>query len=157
MPISEDFREQLYDGGSNPILELLRVNVDGVYFYYANNTQNITSTVDGNTSTYLRSSFKLNLPDDKLEGTPSATLDFNAGDKSIVEYLRGSESRLQMDMWMVLASDPNFIEYGPSKFESVSYSISGTSITIGLTAEPQLDVTIPKHRYTPATFPFLWK
>lgn len=156
MPFSNNFYDTAFNGGADPLIELIRANVDGNYYYYANNTEDIFSNVDGGNATYLRSSFKLTLPEDTTEGTPQATLEFGAGDIELVRMLRNAQNRIIVDMWVVLGSDPNYIEYGPANYESESFSVNGSSISLKLVAEPILDVAIPSKRYTPSTFPQLW-
>lgn len=157
MPFSDTFLTQAFNGGSDPILTLLRVEFEGQTFYFANNNENITSNVSGTTQTYLRSRFSLSLPDDTEEGTPTATLDFEAADRSVMRALRETDSTFQMDIWLVLGSDPNSVEFGPANYQSSAFTISDSSISIELEVEPVLQVQLPRHRFTPNIFPGLFE
>lgn len=157
MPISNNLREQIYNGGGDPLLKLIRVNVDGGFYFFVDNTEDITSTVDGATATYLRSGFELALPDDTLTGSPQAVLQFSASRSDLIQILRQGDEKVKLDLWLVLANNPNYIEVGPLNYESDSYTIDGSIVKLNLTAEPQLDVVLPGKRYTPTTFPQLWR
>ena len=52
---------------------------------------------------------------------------------------------------------PNVAEFGPAQFESTSFSISGSGVSVELEVEPILDVQLPGERFTPQTFPALWE
>lgn len=157
MPQSDRFLDTLFSRSSpTPILSLLRADIDGVMYYYVNDNQSITSTVSGAPQTYQQAAFELSLPDDTEEGTPTAKLDFDAGDISFVRLLRKASKRIKLTLWVVLSDDPNTVEYGPAEYESVNFDVSETAVSVSLEAEPILDVQIPGLRYTPTIFPALW-
>lgn len=157
MPQSDRFLDTLFArSAALPILSLLEVDIDGTLYYYVNDNQNTVSNVSGQVKTYQRAAFNLSLPDDTVEGTPTAKLDFDAGDITFVRLLRQANNRVKLTLWLVLADDPDTVEYGPAEYESVSFDVSETSVSVSLEAEPILDVQIPGLRYTPAIFPALW-
>lgn len=157
MPQSDRFLDTLFARSSSvPILSLLEADIDGVLYHYVNDNQSITSSASGTLQTYQQAAFELALPDDTDEGTPTAKLDFDAGDISFVRLLRQASKRVKLTLWLVLSDDPNIIEYGPAEYESVDFNVSETSVSVSLEAEPILDVQIPGLRYTPAIFPALW-
>lgn len=141
---------------STPILSLLEATIDGQKYYYVNDNQALTSTVSGSSQLHQKAAFEISLPDDTEEGTPTAKLDFDAGDIAFVRMLREASERILLRVWVVLADDPNVVEFGPAEYESVSFDISETSVSVSLEAEPSLDVQIPGLRYTPQVFPGLW-
>lgn len=153
---SDEFLKQSLNGGGDPILTLMCVKFEGNTYYFANNNENVTSSVDGTTQTYIRSGFSLSLPDDTDEGIPTATLSFEAADVQIIRELRDTEEPLTIDIWLVLGSDPNTIEYGPVNYQSSSFNISGSGVTIELEVEPILQVQVPGNKFTPNTFPGLF-
>lgn len=157
MPISNDLREQMYNGGGTPLLKLIRVNVDGGYYFFVDNTEDVVSNVDGATATYLKSGFDLTLPDDTTTGSPQAVLQFSAARSDLIQILRQGNEKVKLDLWLVLADNPNYVEIGPRNYESDSYTIDGSIVKLNLSAEPQLDVVLPGKRYTPTTFPQLWR
>lgn len=157
MPASDRFLDTIYARSSSiPILTLLQATIGGEDLYYVNDNVAITSNVSGSSQTYNPAGFKISLPEDTEEGTPTATLDFDAGDISIVRKLRAANERVRLLLWVVLSDEPDTIEFGPFEYESIEFSVSGTSVSVSLEAEPILDVQIPGLRYTPQTFPALW-
>lgn len=157
MPQSDRFLDTLFARSSAlPILSLLEADIDGTLYHYVNDNQAITSDVSGTSEVYQQAAFELSLPDDTEEGTPTAKLDFDAGDITFVRLLRQASKRIKLTMWLVLADEPNTVEYGPAEYESVDFDVSETSVSVSLEAEPILDVQIPGLRYTPAIFPALW-
>lgn len=157
MPFSDDFLTQSFNGGGDPIITLLRVKFDGNTYYFANNNENVTSNVDGTTQTYLRNGFTIQLPDDTEEGSPSATVQFAATDTQIIRELRDAESTIEMDLWLVLGSDPNVVEFGPVNYQCVSFDISGSNVSMEMSVEPILDVQVPSDLFTPNTAPGLFE
>lgn len=157
MPTSDEFLGEVTRGGGNPILTLMRVQFPDNTYYFADNTENITSNVGGSSQVYQRGRFEITLPDDTDEGTPSANLKFSVPDAQIVRELRGVSGDVIFDVWLVLASDPNYVEYGPSNYQAKSFSLSDDTITIGLEVEPILHVQVPSVQFTPNTFPGLFK
>jgi len=157
MPMSEEFIDQTLQGGGNPILQLLRVAFEGETYYFANNTEDVTSSVSGSPETYRRGSFKVELPDDTEEGTPRATLKLEVADGQIIRALRASNNPAIFDIWLVLGHNPDIAEYGPVNYEATSFSISEKSISIDLEVEPILQLSIPSVKYTPSTFRGLFK
>lgn len=155
MPTNE-FVDHIYNGGKDVILTLLDVNVGGTHYYYVNNTESITSSVTGTPQVYQRGMFEITLPDDTSEGLPSAKISFGVADIQIVRFLREAEEKLIIDLWLVLASDPNAVEYGPVNYQSSGFSISDGNVSLDLEAEPILDVKLPSTHFTPRTAPGLW-
>lgn len=157
MPFTDNFIKQSYNGGGDPVIDLLRVSFDNEVFYFANNTQALESSVSGETNVFQRSSFKLTLPEDTDEGSPEATINFDAADMQIIRALRSADERINVTLWVVLASDPNTAEFGPVNYESTEFNVSGSSVSLKVQVEPILDVEIPSHRFTPNLFPGLWE
>ena len=157
MPFSDNFLDQAFNGGPDPLLKLMRVKYEDQILYFADNNESIISTVSGSEQTYQRSRFDLALPDDTEEGTPKATLTFEAADLAIVRALRSTDEPLIVDIWLVLGSNVNYVEYGPVNYESTSIDISDSSISISLEVEPVLQVKVPRDRFTPNTFPGLFE
>jgi len=157
MPFSDSFTENLYSRSSpDPILTLMRVLIDNDYYYYVNNNESIASTVSGSSKVYQPSAFNLSLPQDNAEGTPRAELTLDPADNGIVRRLRAANDRVYVTLWLVAASSPNSVEFGPVEYESTEFSISSGNITVGLEVEPILDRVVPARRFTPDLFPALW-
>lgn len=161
MPYSDNFLNEMYSASSaEPILSLIRVNIDGTLYYYVNNNESIQSTVaDPNgliSKVYQPAGFKLILPEDVSDGTPRASLDFDPADNSVIRKLRGASNRIIVDLWLIAASSPNSVEFGPVNYESTDFKINVGGVTLGLEVEPILDIVIPGDRFTPTLFPGLW-
>ena len=119
MPYSDSFLKNIYSRSSgDPSIVLIEVNIDGTFYYYANNTQSIDSNVSGSTQTYQAGRFDPSLPEETAEGTPRATIDFDAADITIVRRLRLAEERIIINLWVVAASAPNVAEFGPARCPS---------------------------------------
>lgn len=158
MPLSDSFQEQALNGGGDPVITLLRVNVDGTNYYFANNTETVTSTVSGSSQQYQRGFFTIKLASDEdSDSAPTATINFETGDIQTVRVLRAAQGKVFIDLWLVLASDPNTIELGPINYESESFDVSANSVSLELTVEPILDIQYPGYRFTPELFPSLWR
>ena len=157
MPFSDQFLDQAFNGGGNPMITLMRVAFEGQTFYFANNNESITSNVSGSSQLYQKSRFDLQLPDDTEEGTPRATLNFEAADIQIVRALRETNEVLVIDIWIVLGSNPNVAEFGPANYQSAAFNIDESAISIELEVEPVLHVQIPRDRFTPNIFPGLFE
>jgi len=157
MPFSDQFLTQAYNGGGDPIIDLMRVKIDNTTYYFANNNENIESNITGSLQTFQKSRFNLTLPDDTEQGTPRATLKFEAADSQIMRALRETDNVIVFDIWLVLGSDVNTIEYGPTNYQSASVDISANAISIDLEVEPILHTQLPRERFTPNTFPGLFE
>jgi len=157
MPFSDNFLEQAFNGGGDPAITLMRVRFGDTSYYFANNTENITSSVDGSEQIYHKSGFNLSLADDTEEGTPRATLNFEVADIQIVRSLRATDDPLIVDIWIVLGSDPNVVEFGPVNYKSAAFNVDASAISIELEVEPVLQIQVPRHRFTPNTFPGLFE
>ena len=155
MPQSDDFLEQSLNGGGDPILTIIELTLDGSIYHHANNTEDVVSNVSGSSQIYAKGAFEITLPDDTEEGTPKATLKF-ATEVDAIRALRSATAPLEMRLWLVLASDPNTVEYGPATYRSSSISISDKSVQIDLEVEPILQLEVPVERFTPNSFPGLF-
>lgn len=158
MPYSDQFLRDIYaQTTSAAVIAIIEADFDGTKYYYVDNTQSIDSNVSGSTQTYQPGRFSLELPEDTADGTPRATIDFEAADIQLVRRLRSVNSRVVINLWLVVASAPNVAEFGPAQFESVDFTISGTTVSLSLEVEPILDVQLPADRYTPQNTPGLWE
>jgi len=152
MPFSNEFVEQSFNGGGNPVLTLLEADFGDESFYFVNNTENVESSVSGVNRNYLRGSFSLSLPDQTEDGIPSADLKFGVADIQIARKLRSVNKPIQFYIWLILASNPNDIEYGPVNYQSTAFSISDSDISVTLEVEPILHMSVPTDKFTPNTF-----
>lgn len=158
MPFSDQFLRDIYAQTTGAaVIALIEADFDGEKHYYADNTQSVDSNVSGAIKTYQPGRFSPELPEDTADGTPRATIDFEASDIQLVRRLRSVNSRVVINLWLVVASSPNVAEFGPVQFESVDFTISGSTISLSLEVEPILDVQLPADRYTPQTTPGLWE
>jgi hypothetical protein len=157
MPTNSFYENAYAQQSGDPFISLIRVNVDGTYYYYANDNVGHTSNVSGSSQFYQKAAFNLSLPEDKTEGTPTAKLEFDAGDIQIIRLLREAEEKITLDLWVVLGTNVNIAEFGPASYESEKFTIKDTTVSMELIAEPILDIQFPGYRFTPETFPSLWR
>jgi len=157
MPFSDNFLDSSINGGSDPIISLMRVQFNNTNYYFVNNNESVQSSASGSIQTYERSRFSLSLPDDSEEGTPRATINFETADIRIVRELRDIDDYFIIDIWLVLGSNPDIVEFGPVNYQSAAFTINENSIQIELEVEPVLQIQIPRDRFTPNTFPGLFE
>lgn len=142
---------------SEAFLELLHVQVfenNGTTtdLYFVNNKVDVTS----NAQIYTAASFELNLTSDGPDAVPTTSLRFDSGDQQIIRKLREVDARPEINMSIVLASNPDNLEIGPINYEVESFSISDTVVEMQLTVEPILNEPIASDFYTPTLFSGLW-
>jgi hypothetical protein len=120
--------------------------------HFVNNKQDITS----NTVIYDKASFEIDLGGDTGDTTPQTTLRFDAGQRDIIRTLREVDARPEINLSIVLASNPDAVEIGPINYEVESFQIADTLVSMTLIVEPILNETIPSDTYTPTLSPGLW-
>lgn len=119
---------------------------------YVNNTQDVTH----NGVIYNRASFAIELGGDAADRAPQTTLQFDSGDREMIRKLREVNARPEVNLRIVLASNPDYVELGPINYEAETVQISDNLVSITLIVEPILNEPIPCDSYTPKLFSGLW-
>ena len=105
---------------------------------------------------YLAYPFSVTLPEDTSESLPAVRLTISNVDRVIVESLRGARGAAQVELFVVLASQPDVIEKGPYRLKL--REAKWTSLTVEGTCrgDDLLDQAYPGYRFTPGLFPGLF-
>lgn len=125
--------------------------------YYVNDYLPVEGEWEGKSVVYQPAAFKVNLGSDINETVPSTKLDFDAGDRQFIRLIRASEGTPKVYMQVVLADTPTKVEVGPVEFQVEAFTLKANAVSADLTVEPILNEPIPATRYTPQTFPQLWR
>ncbi len=88
-------------------LVLLTLDVNGTVYRVVNNNENITS----NGEVYTAYAFSLTLPTDNLDDVPSVRLEIDNVDQLLVDGLRAATLPPRFTVQVVLASQPDVIEF----------------------------------------------
>lgn len=136
------------------LLEVIVYENDGTttILRYANNNESITS----NGNIYDKAAFELELAGDAKDTTPQAVLKFDSGDRDIIRKIREVNKRPEVNLSVVLASNPDYVEIGPINHEVEAFQMSDSIVSMTLVVEPILNEPIPADVYTPKLFSGLW-
>lgn len=114
--------------------------------------------IDGASSVLFQpAAFKVSLGSDTEDSVTRTNLVFDAGDLQLIRELRESDESPVIYLHAALASTPDYVEIGPVELQAESFTIKSTSVSVSLTIEPVLNEPVPAKRYTPNTFPMLWR
>lgn len=125
--------------------------------HYVNDYLPLDSAWEGESVVYQPAAFKISLGSDINDSVPKTKLDFDSGDRQFIRMIRASEGTPKVYMQVVLAEDPLDIQIGPVEFQVEAFSVKSTSVSADLTVEPVLSEPVPASRYTPQTFPQIWR
>ena len=128
------------------IIEISHADITTLRF--VNNYTNVTS----NGNVYTAYPFDINLPSDVEEKLPQVTLTIDNISRSIVDEIRTLTGAPDIDISVILASDPDKLEAGPyeMKLREVGYNAFTITGTIS-----ELDIfheTYPGDNYSPTNF-----
>lgn len=121
--------------------------------YYCNAQADITS----GGQVYTAAGFNIYLPADTDGAPPRVTLEVDAVDREIIDIALSLGSPPTLTASWVLASSPNTVEVGPFQYLIDDVAYDAVSLKATLTFEPVLDEPIPADRFTPVTFPGIFK
>ena len=133
------------------LLKISHASISSLYF--VNDAQNVTSTVDGSSQTYLAFPFLIEMPDDTDENVPTVKLMIDNVDRSIMDEIRSTLTGAPtITTWIVLASSPNTIERGPDIFTCRSLEYDQFAIEAELIYEDILNLQFPADSFNPNNF-----
>lgn len=113
--------------------------------------------IDGTPALFQVGAFKVALGNDTKDSVTQTSITFDSGDLQFVRELRKAEGNPKVYIQVALSSSPSVIEMGPIELQVESYTIKSTAVTANLTIEPILNEPVPALRFTPTTFPMLWR
>lgn len=118
-------------------------------------TSDAVDTVS-NGNTYQHYPFELVLPEVREREVPRARLVIDNVDRKIIAGVRALPSAADIDLTVVLASDPDTVEIAWTDFELRTVFWDALTIEGDLTVEHLLGVPYPGFVYSPATHPGLF-
>lgn len=167
--LSPDFYREIYKPETSYVLlhlvdfqfRLPNENEDRILHFVDDYTPLDFNEGSGVITTYQPASFKLNLGNDSADNTPTVTLMFDSGDRSIIRLLREVDERPTVRVSAVLSpANKNFVvshrEIGPLSFQLTDFSFKATAVTLTLKVEPILTEPVPSALHTPTLSPSLW-
>lgn len=97
------------------------------------------------------------LPDEQRTTPPRAQLALDNVDADMVEVVRSFSNYADIDLAIVLVSDPSTIERSYAGMQIVSASYDADRVTLDIGREPFAREPWPYQRMTRSRFPGLWK
>ena len=98
----------------------------------------------------------MHLPHDVEDTIPNVQLAIDNVDRAIIADIRSISGPADVEIKIVLQSDPNTIEVGPFDFKVRTADHTALQITASLQYEDILNETFPDQSYTVLTFPGLF-
>ena len=137
------------------VLPLIKISGTGIAtpVRLVRNTENVVSTVEGSSNTYLAANINVALPDDKDDGSVK-TVQFVADsvDQSLVTIVRSITSPPDVTLWVVIADSPNTKEIGPLTFTTDSAQYDAQTMTLTLKFEEVLELALTGLTFDPVNF-----
>lgn len=134
----------------DPFLSLLTLSHPSFSdIHLVNNTEEIVS----NGTTFLPFPFRITLPTDDGETQRQVQLQIDNVDLSLMDLLRTVTDPIDVNLSMVLASNPDYVELnqGELKIRDVSYGHQTIQATLFI--DDFLNTELSGERYTPQNFP----
>ena len=116
------------------------------------NTENVTS----NGNVYTAYPFEIRLPQEREDQPPQIPIVIDNVARVIIDEIRTLTGPADVEISIVLASDPDTVEYGPvqATLRNVDWNLG--IITGDLQAEDLLNEGYPGHSFTPQNAPGLF-
>ena len=109
-----------------------------------------------NGNTYVAFPFQIELPDDTDEGPPTARLTIDNVSREIVQAVRTVSSAVDVEISIVLSSDPDTVEASFPDFQLRDVSYNVLTVEGRLNIESFAQEPYPAGRFDPARFPGLF-
>lgn len=113
--------------------------------------------IQSNGTVYQPAAFRISLGKDSSEGMPTVRLNYDGGDRQVVNELRVFNEAPKIYVSVVVAERPDTVEIAEVEFEIENWTVSDNAIQAQLITEPVLNEPIPGDRITPQLFPLLWE
>ncbi len=119
---------------------------------FVNNYTNVTS----NGNVYTAYPFSIDRPSDLEDKLPQVTLTIDNVSRSIVDEIRTLTGAPDIDISVILASDPDTLEAGPYEMKLRKVDYNELTITGKLSELDVFRETYPGDNYSPTNFPGLF-
>ncbi len=96
------------------------------------------------------------IPDEHREGPPKTQLVLENVESDMAKVIRSFTSYASVDLSVVMASNPNFVERSFTNMQIVKASYDADRVTLDISREPFTQEPWPSARMTRARFPGLW-
>lgn len=156
MTFSSTFKQAILDTSTDQvILWLLTINhqPSGTTFRLVNNLDAISSR--GNT--YMAFPFQFVLPEDDGETLPTIQIAIDNISLELIDLIRTFGSDIRITAEIILASNPDYVEFSIDDLNVINASYNSTSITITAQIQDLLNQRFPADDYLPRTFPGMFK
>jgi hypothetical protein len=150
--VSATFKQALFAQSTDQVfLVLLHLSHTDLPsdIYLVNNREAITS----NGQEYTPYAFGVDLPGDSEGRVTSANLVIDNTDRAIVQAVRSINDAPDVELSIVLASDPDEVELGPFAFKLRNVSYTVESVQGELFYQERLGKEIPRDRFIARNFP----
>jgi hypothetical protein len=150
--LSDELKQQLYGQVSDdPFLALFTLTHPNFTapFRFVNNADDITS----NGLDFISYPVKVVLPPDDNESARQVKIQFDNVSLDLITELRKITTPITCKVEMVLASNPDFVQYSLEdlKLKNIQYNASNISAT--LVMDDFLGVELTSEKYNPSNFP----
>lgn len=150
--LSDALKAQLFAQNSNdPFLSLLTLTHESFAedIHLVNNTVEIIS----NGITFHPFPMKITLPTDDGESLREVVIELDNVSQELIDELRSITGFIDVNLQMVLASNPDFVEVEISelKIRNINYNVS--TIQANLFMDDFLNTELTSERYNPTNFP----
>lgn len=116
---------------------------------FVNNSEDIVSNGD----TYTAFPVRVILPPDDNESAREVRISFDNISLEVIDQFRSVTTPITASLQMVLASDPNTIQYSLEELKLTGITYDIRSISASLVMDDFLSVGLTSERYTPTNFP----
>jgi hypothetical protein len=152
--ISPELLAQLYAQESDDVL-LFLVTLSHQSFSdirLVNNTENIVS----NGNTYQAFPMDITLPTDDGETERQLQIEFDNVSLDLIDEIRSVTDPIQVKIELVLASNPNFIQYSYEELQIRTVGYNKFRIQAKLYMDSFLNVELTSEKYVPSLYPGLF-
>lgn len=145
---------ELYaQNSTDPLLMLVTLSHSSFSdIYLANNTEDITS----NGNVHLAFPMEIILPADDGVATRKAQIQFDNVSLELIDEIRTVTDPIQVNIKIVLASNPDNIEIEYDEFKIQNVSYDARTIRADLYLDDFLNTEVSSERYTPTLYPGLF-
>lgn len=116
----------------------------------------IDDTITSNGIVYTPWAFRIPRPDSRTQAVPIVPIEIDSVSPEIMRAIIQLQTppEMEMQMWTVLKSAPDVIEYGPIKYVLRTTTDDGRTIRGEVAINTSLVMAWPRHSFTPMTSAF---
>ena len=154
MPLTSDAYSAMFAPQTDEVyLFLAAIEYSGGTLYIVNNSENVTS----NGQEYTAYPFEVRPPDEGGSGSSRARMTVCNVDRELVPFIRTQKGLPTLTLSVILASDPDSIQWGPMTFLGTDISYNADTVTIQWDTDRFAREPYPGDRISALTFPGLFQ